>query len=217
MSVTAISWALKQRVSKSSEKFVLVCLCNYADENGFCYPSIAALESDTAQDRKTVIAALASLQTAGLIEDTGTRTGRTGQVKVYRINSTDIGTLEESQKRNGSENGTVPFFPSNSTVFPTKQYRKRYTDTKGNHQGTVSGEIAIHDSLPREVWEEWLAHRRDKRWSMSPRALKPQLKLLANYDTATQREIIETSMQAGWQGLFPPKGKKPHKEGQQWM
>jgi hypothetical protein len=52
---------------------------------------------------------------------------------------------------------------------------------------------------------------------MSPRALKPQLKLLAKFDTDTQREIIETSMQAGWQGLFAPKGKPRANGGDRWM
>jgi hypothetical protein len=138
VSVQAISWALKQPIAKSSEKFVLVVMCNYADENGCCYPSITALSAATAQDRKTVIANLKSLSAAGKISDTGRRVGATGQVVVYQINSTEIGPVEESQKRNGSENGTVPLFPSNSTVFPSKQSQKRDTNTSGTRQGTVS-------------------------------------------------------------------------------
>lgn len=67
--------------------------------------------------------------------------------------------------------------------------------------------LFLHENLPREEWQEWLEHRRDKRLSMSPRALKKQLKLLAGFDTATQRDIIDTSINAGWEGLFPPKGK----------
>jgi len=67
--------------------------------------------------------------------------------------------------------------------------------------------LALHASLPKEAWEEWLAHRREKRLSMSPRALNKQLKLLAAYAPEVQREIIDTSINAGWEGLFPPKGK----------
>jgi hypothetical protein len=66
--------------------------------------------------------------------------------------------------------------------------------------------LVLHENLPAAEWEEWLEHRRDKRLSMSPRALKKQLKLLAGYDTETQRTIIDTSINAGWEGLFPPKG-----------
>jgi hypothetical protein len=66
--------------------------------------------------------------------------------------------------------------------------------------------LVLHETLPTEEWGEWLAHRREKRLSMSPRALKKQLKLLAKYDTESQRDMIDTSINAGWEGLFPPKG-----------
>jgi len=307
VSIQAISWALKQPIAKSSEKFVLVVLCNYADERGYCYPSIAALAADTAQDRKTVIANLKSLSTAGVIRDTGKRVGATGQIIVYQINSAENGIVDphhgkacyysyrltnqqtgqfyvgirtfvgeakddsymgsgrwptmcansgitlqkeiireyaswkEAQlderhlideglqnplcmnsPKTGTrpKNGTiqtVPVLTPNSTVFPSKQSQKRDTDPSGTIKEPPE-ELTLHDSLPRDAWEEWIAHRRERRMPMSPRALKPQLKLLAKFDTDTQREIIETSMQAGWQGLFAPKGKKAKPAGEiQWM
>lgn len=69
--------------------------------------------------------------------------------------------------------------------------------------------LVLHENLPAEEWQEWLAHRREKRLSMSPRALKKQLKLLSEYDTESQRKIIDTSINAGWEGLFPLKDKAP--------
>jgi hypothetical protein len=310
VSITAISWALRQEIARSSEKFVLVCMCNYADELGVCYPSVATLERDTAQDRKTVIGNIHSLIGAGLLKDTGRRVGPTRGVIVYQIvgipesskyhyvyKLTDLATgqfyigkrscsfppdvdtyrgsgrwtkemaakgvslhreilaefssneqaIAEEQRQfqtydndplcmndglpsrlrekcnngpyfgTGSKNGTVPKSPPSSTVFPSKQSQKRDTEPSEEPSEEPKTGIVVHESLPLDVWEEWLAHRREKRWTMSPRALKPQLKLLAKYDTETQREIIETSMQSGWQGLFAPKGKSKPREGQQWM
>jgi Helix-turn-helix domain len=193
-------------------------MCNYADESGICYPSVAALGRDTAQDRKTVISNIHSLVAGGYLKDTGDRIGQTRGVIVYQIQ----GAAETSNPKNGTgtENGTVPKFPGSSTVFPGKRSQKRDTDPSGNHQGTVKPTaevVELHESLPRESWEDWLTHRRERRWSMSPRALKPQLKLLAKFDTDTQREIIETSMQAGWQGLFALKGKPRPNGGAGWM
>lgn len=132
MSLQAISWALKVGDLRSTEKFVLVCMCNYADENGFCYPSIAALSDDTAQDRKTVIANIKSLVLSGLIGDTGKRVGATKQIIVYRVNNPKNGTNKESQNRNSSENGTVPILDGNSTVLVLEQSQKRDTDPKGS-------------------------------------------------------------------------------------
>lgn len=309
MSITAISWALRQEIARSSEKFVLICMCNYADEFGICYPSVATLERDTAQDRKTVIGNIQSLIACGLLKDTGRRVGPTKGVIVYQIvgipesskhhyvyKLTDLDTgrfyigkrscsfppdadpyrgsgrwtkemsakgvslhreilaefisneeaIAEEQRQfrihdndplcmndglpsrlrskcsnspyfgTGTENGTVPKFQPSSTVFPSKQSQKRYTEPSVEPSGTKRPEpLTLHESIPLDAWEEWLAHRREKRWSMSPRALKPQLKLLSKFPTETQRTIIEESMQAGWQGLFPPKGKR--QEVSQWM
>lgn len=85
MSIHAISWALTQDMARSSEKFILVCLANYADESGVCYPSIARLCRDTSQDRKTVINNLKSLCEGGLLRDTQRRVGPTAGVPVYQI------------------------------------------------------------------------------------------------------------------------------------
>jgi hypothetical protein len=62
-----------------------------------------------------------------------------------------------------------------------------------------------HASLPVAEWDEWLAHRKSKRWPCDPTTLQKQLNILAKHPTGVQREILDTSIQAGWQGLFPPK------------
>lgn len=85
MSFQAMSWAIAQEFARSSEKFVLVCMSNYADERGICYPSISRLEKDTCQDRKTIIGNIKKLIDAGYLADTGRRVGETGGVIVYRL------------------------------------------------------------------------------------------------------------------------------------
>lgn len=85
MSVEAMSWVLKQDMSRSSEKFILVCLANYSDEYGICYPSARTLMRDTGQDRKTVLLNLKRLCESGLLRDTGRRVGGTMSVIVYEI------------------------------------------------------------------------------------------------------------------------------------
>lgn len=132
MSVEHITWALRQPVSQSSAKFVLVVLANCASaDTGVAYPSIAYLSQSTGQDRKTVVRNLARLVEWGLIEDTGRRVGVTKQIVVYRVLSGPDLFMEGAEKRNSSENGTVPKRDENSTVFPPKQSQKRYTEPSG--------------------------------------------------------------------------------------
>lgn len=90
MSVEAITWALAQPIKHSTAKFVLVCLANCADSEGKAWPSIAYLCEATAQDRKTVIENLRRLKEAGLLSSTGEMKGRTGQVPVYRLNTSTV-------------------------------------------------------------------------------------------------------------------------------
>lgn len=105
------------------------------------------------------------------------------------------------------------------TVSVTPSDTDTDTDTEKNKSaGTKIAPLVLHASLPPESWSEWIAHRREKRLSMSPRALNKQLKLLAEYPTAIQREIIDTSINAGWEGLFKPKGRAEKSQGKsEWM
>lgn len=124
MSVEALSWALRQPVHHSSAKFVLVVLADCADKlYGTAWPSMSHLCEATSQDRKTVIANIARLKEAGYIEDTSERKGTTKQVVVYRLKSPESGTVKEAQKRDSTENGTVPETDDNSPVFPLKESR----------------------------------------------------------------------------------------------
>lgn len=115
VSVACISWALKQETGRSTAKFVLVALANYANENGCCYPSIAALEKDTEQDRKTIMNNIAHLKAIGLLRDTGNRTGITRQIPVYQL-------LTDRQKLPVPKTGQLSS-PENGTVVGDKQSR----------------------------------------------------------------------------------------------
>lgn len=89
---------------------------------------------------------------------------------------------------------------------------------KGKEQGKEQGTgkrasarsrepgLNLHESLPGDTWAEWLEVRRKRRWPVDATTLTKQLEILAPFDTEAQRGMLNTSMQAGWQGVFPPKG-----------
>lgn len=66
MSVKAIDWAL-ERDLRPGAKLVLIVLANFADAEGFAYPSQAKLARLTGQTERTVGTHLAALEAAGLI------------------------------------------------------------------------------------------------------------------------------------------------------
>lgn len=117
MSFQALAWASKQHVSSASEKLMLLAYADrHNEETGCGYPSIAWLCEFSSLNRKTVIAAVARLEAANLLTDTGDRKGETKQIKVYRVNVDTVPKAEQSQKRNSPKNHL-------------EQSQKRDTDT----------------------------------------------------------------------------------------
>ena len=111
MSLDATRWAWRQAGVRSSDKFVLLSLADRADEAHRCYPSIQRLAADTLLDRKTVMAALTRLETAGLLRSEK----RLGHGNFYALlgvedrhpTSTKNGTgSARSRGENGAENPT---------------------------------------------------------------------------------------------------------------
>lgn len=104
MSFDALAWAAKCNPGTAAKKLVLLGLAECAGrEDCASFPSLAALVEFSSLNRKTVIAALDALASDGFISETGERTGRTGQIKVYRLNLGTVPKTEQSQKRNSSE------------------------------------------------------------------------------------------------------------------
>lgn len=155
MSLGSMVWALGQQVPKSSMKFVLVALANYAGPNGECYPSIPRLAMDTAQDEKTVRSNLRALVGLNLICDTGKRVGRTKQIPIYilachaaqYLNPTKNGTLQSIEPYqmgglNPTKNGsrTLP-----KTVPRTKSFNQKQQEPDlQRRKAEASNAIGLH-------------------------------------------------------------------------
>lgn len=71
-------WKLEM---KPTQKFILLCLADNANDEGMCYPSLANIQKKTGFGRRTVIEGLSVLEQQGYI------------VKEQRFNSSTIYTL----------------------------------------------------------------------------------------------------------------------------
>lgn len=124
MSISALNNAFKADIKKSSLKFILVALSDYANEEGEAYPSIQTLNSKTSLNRKTIIAGLMQLESLGYLKNTGKKVGRTNSITVWQI----TGPVEQSQKGDSlvssPKNGTSSS-PKNGIA---KQSQKRHIE-----------------------------------------------------------------------------------------
>lgn len=103
--------------------------------------------------------------------------------------------------KSGADTSSTRLTPSSLTA----DSGLRTPDNRGPGRSRVAV-LVLHESLPSEEWEQWLSLRRKRRWPVDDLTLRKQLDLLKSYETAIQRQIINASINAGWQGLFAPKG-----------
>ena len=104
---------------------------------------------------------------------------------------------------------TVPRSPPVSPAVPLSDSDANTdSDTRKNKRAATPpapSALVLPEGLPRKEWEEWLALRRKRRWPVDDVTLGKQLATLAEHPTETQRQMINTSINAGWQGIFAPK------------
>ena len=66
--------------------------------------------------------------------------------------------------------------------------------------------VDLPKNLTKEVWEEWVIHRKEIKKKLTPSTIKRQMQLLSKEKDPAA--IINKSIQNGWAGLFPEKTQK---------
>lgn len=68
MSIQAVAWAISQRVGSPTGKVLLMCLANYANERGECWPFQTTIANEAELSRRTAIIWLNRLEKDGFIK-----------------------------------------------------------------------------------------------------------------------------------------------------
>ena len=176
---------------------VWLALANRADCSGISFPSIKTLQADTGLARATVERSINELERAGeLIVARGKGIG-----SKYTFGGGS--GIEPVQEMNRSSSGIEP--------EPVQHLNSNHKDItkRNNKKRGAAAEVSVPSELDTEqfkaAWGEWLAYRRERRLTCTPRTLNAQLRKLATWGPATALDAIETAIRAGWQGLFEPK------------
>lgn len=209
MSTEAVAWAFKQPIRSASMKFVLIALAECAHyKTGLIYPSLAHLGEIAPLDRKTIIAQIELLQAHGYLIDTGERTGKTKQIKVYRLSMETVPKTEPSQKRNSSD-------------FSVKQSQKRNTEPSkepSSSEDKSSSETASPKSgeipswVPAEQWQAFVKMRKTIRKPLTDHAVSLAIKKLGRLASEGHDpgDVLDQSTMNSWQDLFPIRGQSTH-------
>lgn len=65
--------------------------------------------------------------------------------------------------------------------------------------------IEVPQNINKEAWSDWEQYRKEIKKKISQTTAKKQFAFLQKYNFEEQRQIIDSSIQNSWQGLFEPK------------
>jgi hypothetical protein len=127
MSWEAQGWAIKQTTRSATNKWVLMCLASYADDNNECFPSIKTLIKRTELSKSTILRSIKDLTRNGFISvneryvEFGDASRQTSNL--YKLLINDDGYQNETM---GYQNETHP----STSVKPhiINHNKSKYTD-----------------------------------------------------------------------------------------
>lgn len=214
MSMEAITAARKLRLPPR-DKFVLLALADYANDNAEAYPKQSTIAEWTCYARQTVNEALNSLEAAGLIQAKQTYRDDGGKsVKVYRLTFVDTPHVSEddmgmsARTTRACRPGRQPHVSQDDSKNPQegtpKKEPKRDTSAiaKPKRSKFNPASIQLPDFVSPDSWESFVKHRKDIGKPVTEQGAKLTLAKLAK-TPGDADEMLRTSVERGWTGVFP--------------
>lgn len=213
MSISLMAEAWKTDIT-ASRKIVLLALCDNANDQGQCYPSIASIANRCSLTERAVYNCLRDLESDGYIR----RDARDGRSTVYNITNPRTWFTPERrsplndvhpplndvhpppERRSGAPEPRSPITITKPSMEPSLNRTNHTTQRK-----RVVDRIEQPEWVPADAWAAFLDHRLAIKSPMSPHAQRLAIRKL---DELRQQghapvAVIEQSILHGWRGLFP--------------
>lgn len=228
MSVKLMS-AVWETDLQPTRKMVLLALCDNANDEGLCYPSITTIAKKCSLSRRAVINAIEFLEEKGFL----TREKRDGSVTTYHITNPCIWRTSAPDAPvhevhpTGAPDAPPPVHEVHRSRRPLyiepsiEPSKNRQVDTpptppQGGHevppapsskpqQNQQPEPIALPPWLPQDLWDEFIAHRKAMRSPLTAHAQKLAIKKLDELrrDGHDPRAVIEQTILNGWKSFYP--------------
>lgn len=188
MSIALMTMAWKSGLP-SGRKMVLLALCDNANDQGECYPSVPMLAEKCSMGERTIQQHIADLEADGIV----TREMRAGRSTMYHINPRKICTTTpaESAPREISTPQNLHHTPAESappppqishptpadfapitikepSVEPSVNPKKRAKKPRSG----LGIDVLVAMGVEKQVAEDWLAIRKEKRLPLTQTALE---------------------------------------------
>lgn len=223
MSIALMTLAWKSGLP-SGQKVVLLALCDNANDQGECYPSVPMLAIKCSLSERSVQQHIADLVSVGIVS----REMRTGRSTLYRLHSDCFNTPATAAPRKICTPQLLHPTPADSAppppqlLHPTPATAAPITinessiESSGNHQRArrkpasldVVDAVALPAWLPLDAWNGYLDMRASKRKAPTAHAINLLLADFAKWH-AKGHDIgaaLNASTRNGWTDVYEPKG-----------
>jgi len=212
MSIHVMNNVWRGSGSEGSELLLLLALADWADEFGFCHPSLPMLAKKTRLSERTVQRLLAKLCDRGELqkEHGAGMTFQTAQgartTNLYRILWGDKMTTEPSS---GVKSGGVRATNGASSGDIALSGCTKEEPSKKNRQDLLEVRPTFPPPLNTQeiewAWEDWLRVMKEKR--TVPTESEKRLQMLHLIKMGPEKALLalQNGARCGWKGLYEPK------------
>ena len=207
---------------QAGPRLILLAICDNANDDGNCYPSIQTLSLKSGLSPRAVRGHVASLDESGIVE----RHERAGRSTYYQVNlralraavfkslsaRTDLSEYDKGVLRSCApdESGTPadsaplqksPTPPADSAAITNKEPTRNQQEPKKRASAST---FELPDWINRQHWDAW--HSCAKRKNASDAQKKMAVDKLDSWrkQGIDHAAALENAAIAGWQGLFKP-------------
>ena len=210
MSISLMTLAWKCDLP-SGPKMVLLALCDNANDQGECFPSVSMLAKKCSMAERSVFNHITYLEKIGAIQ----RHSRSGRSTIYQINPCKFCTPANSAPLQPLHPtpATVappplqPLHPTPATVAPIT-INEPSIEPSGKHQRRAKAAPTGFDPLAEllkagvdgQTAKDWLQHRKKKRADVTATVLNEHSKQAALAGLSLE-DALKISCSRGWQGF----------------
>ena len=191
MSIRLMTEAWKANMP-SGRKMVLLALCDNANDQGECYPSISMLAEKCSMSERSVFNHIADLENSGAI----VRKNRAGRSTVYHIDPCKFCTPANSAP-------LQPLHPTPATVAPIT-INEPSIEPSRKQKKQAAPAFELPSWINRVHWDAWHSCAKRKKATDLQKLMAVQ-KLMAWRDAGEDfAGALENAAVGGYQGLFLP-------------
>ncbi len=238
MSIALMTLAWKADF-QSGKKLVLLALCDNANDQGECYPSVSMLAEKCSMSERSVFNHISDLEKDGAI----TRINRTGRSTIYQINPckfctpkqsltpANIAEVQPSTPANSSwveaqtpaNSAPTPLqilHPTPANISPTPANSAPITIKEPSHNHQIEPKtktrkaFVLPDWIEVEAWDAFMTVRAKKKAASTDYALNLIIKSLTKFREQGHdpMDCLNNSIKAGWSDVYEPRAQASAKQ-----